>query len=139
MEVAAFKGYLHLCEYLREEGCTWSRDLCSGAVSRRYLVALRWLHEHGCPWDFRALCKLAAQRDSVEIMMYLQQQSDATEWNAALLTDMLNAAGAYKKLAAAQWLRQQGAEWPPMLRLHSRSWSGDVLQWARAEGCASPV
>eukprot|EP00953_Heterococcus_sp_UTEX-ZZ885_P008585 5143-Heterococcus_DN1.PRE.1 len=35
---------------------------------------------------------------------------------AVRLANMLNAAGAYKQLAAAQWLREQGAEWPPVLR-----------------------
>eukprot|EP00953_Heterococcus_sp_UTEX-ZZ885_P036050 18588-Heterococcus_DN1.PRE.2 len=29
---------------------------------------------------------------------------------------MLNAAGANDHLAAAKWLRQQGADWPPVLR-----------------------
>jgi hypothetical protein len=36
--------------------------------------------------------------------------------NSALLTQMLGATGNYKQqLAAAKWLRQQGAEWPAAL------------------------
>jgi hypothetical protein len=79
-------------------------------------------------------------------MAYLQQQSEGVEWNAKLMTDMLNNAGASNKLAAAKWLRQQGAEWPD--RLHDSDyayssnkgiWSGEVLQWARDEGCTSPI
>eukprot|EP00953_Heterococcus_sp_UTEX-ZZ885_P039370 20183-Heterococcus_DN1.PRE.2 len=31
---------------------------------------------------------------------------------------MLNCAGVCSKLAAAKWLRQQGAQWPSRLRAH---------------------
>jgi hypothetical protein len=41
MVVAAVRGHLHLCEYLREKGCAWSRDICTAVVSRRLLDALR--------------------------------------------------------------------------------------------------
>jgi hypothetical protein len=34
-------------------------------------------------------------------------------------------------------LRQHGAEWPALLRFNGDPWSGDVLQWARDEGCTS--
>jgi hypothetical protein len=52
---------------------------------------------------------------------------------------MLNAAASHHHLAAAQWLRQQGAEWPTVLRFDMQSWDTDVLQWARDEGCTSPT
>eukprot|EP00953_Heterococcus_sp_UTEX-ZZ885_P017511 9799-Heterococcus_DN1.PRE.1 len=52
---------------------------------------------------------------------------------------MLNVAGAYRRLAAAKWLRQQGAEWPAVLKYESRAWNTDVVQWARDEGCTSPT
>jgi hypothetical protein len=56
------------------------------------------------------------------------------------LTAMLNAAGSHGHLAAAQWLRQQGAAWPAVLRVNRDYWwSGAVLAWARAEGCTSPT
>jgi hypothetical protein len=58
---------------------------------------------------------------------------------AALQTEMLNVAGAYRKLTAAKWLRQQGAEWPAVLKYESRAWNTDVVQWARDEGCTSPT
>jgi hypothetical protein len=54
---------------------------------------------------------------------------------------MLNAAGAYSRLEAAQWLRQQGAEWPTVLQYHDHpvviTWHGRTLDWARSEGCTS--
>jgi hypothetical protein len=45
---------------------------------------------------------------------------------------MLNAAGANSKLAAAKWLRQQGAEWPAVI-----NWCGCSLDWAGSEGCTA--
>jgi hypothetical protein len=42
---------------------------------------------------------------------------------------MLAAAGANSKLAAAQWLRQRGADWPAVLQHRDRVWQGDALAW----------
>jgi hypothetical protein len=42
-------------------------------------------------------------------------------------------------MAAAQWLRQQGAEWPAVLGKFHIKWSGTLLQWARREGCTSEL
>eukprot|EP00953_Heterococcus_sp_UTEX-ZZ885_P002701 1976-Heterococcus_DN1.PRE.2 len=72
-------------------------------------------------------------------MLYLQQQSEGAQWSTELLTDMLSCAGKWDKLAAAQWLRQQGAEWPDRVRTGRRKWTGAVLQWAIAEGCTTTI
>jgi hypothetical protein len=143
MHVAAHSGHVHICKQLREAGCAWDTVACSRAVSACQLDTLRWLHENGCPWIFRSLCQDAARQGSIDIMAYMQQQSVGADWNANLLIRMLNCAGVCSKLAAAQWLRQQGAQWPSRLRAHDPNdivlWSGEVLQWARAEGCNAPV
>jgi hypothetical protein len=56
---------------------------------------------------------------------------------------MLNVAGASGKLAAVKWLREHGAEWPPILRYttveHPRGrrfnmWSGATIAWAVEQG-----
>jgi hypothetical protein len=57
---------------------------------------------------------------------------------------MLNIAGAYQQLAAAQWCRQRGAAWPEVLQWYDKEqddqvWTGATLEWARAEGCTSPL
>ena len=140
--VAAYRGHLHVCKYLYElvaDEYAWSAVACFNAVSGRHLGILRWLHENGCSWDFKLLCTLAARDGSIDIMTYLQQQSEGTEWNAALLTDMLNNAGCWAQLEAAKWLRQQGAEWPDRVCTGRRKWTGDTLQWARAEGYTSTL
>jgi hypothetical protein len=65
----------------------------------------------------------AAQGGSADILVCLQQRGFADA--ADLKAKLLNVAGGYNKLAAAQWLRQQDAE---------AFWRGDTLACARAEG-----
>jgi hypothetical protein len=79
----------------------------------------------------------AAQGGSIAVMQCLQQQGVVS--SAAQLTRMLQITGAHKHVHAAQWLRQQGAEWPAVLGEGKSSWTGDTLAWARAEGCTSPT
>jgi hypothetical protein len=140
MRVAVDRGYLHLCEYLREQGCEWESGMYSGTVANSQLGALRWLRESGCPWNFKELSKLAARHGSIEALCYLQQQqSESAQWDNAMLTEMLNSAGACNQLAAAQWLRHQGAEWPDQHSGYGSRWSADVLAWATTEGYTAPV
>jgi hypothetical protein len=123
-----------MCEYLHAEQCPWSELESDEAAKNDQVHTLRWLHEHGCPWDCDSVCMRAAASGSVEVLEYLQQHDLMS--TPKLLTRMLNTAGAYKKLAAAQWLRQQGAGWPRVL---CWEWSQEMLAWAEAEGCTSPV
>eukprot|EP00953_Heterococcus_sp_UTEX-ZZ885_P018981 10605-Heterococcus_DN1.PRE.1 len=54
-------------------------------------------------------------------------------------TATLNAAGSCNQLQTVQWLRQLGADWPPVLQDASQTWHGDTLRWARDEGCTAPI
>jgi hypothetical protein len=126
-----------MCAYLHAEGCPWSHMVCAMAASRGHAETLQWLTERGCPVHADLVCSKAAESGSVEVMLYLQQRGFLA--TAAVLTSMLNAAGAHNKLLAAQWLKQQGANWPPVLKHCGTSWSGDALTWARAQGCTSPT
>ena len=82
------------------------------------------------------MCIAAAEQGIIEHMTYMLQHENAS---AAVLSKMLNAAGAHGHLVAAQWLRyEHHAEWPTMLHFGGQVWSGDTLEWARAEGCDSP-
>jgi hypothetical protein len=76
---------------------------------------------------------LAARGGSVEALTYLQQHVVLTD--ASLLSELLNEAASHNQLAAAQWLKEQGAEWPAAFGW--ASWSDEVLEWARAEGCTA--
>jgi hypothetical protein len=98
---------------------------------------LHWLREQGCPCNPEAVRCLAAADDDLDLVLYIAEVQPAA--SAAQLTQMLNVAGANGSLETAEWLRQQGAGWPAVLRYRARSWRGAALQWARAEGCTSPV
>jgi hypothetical protein len=111
--------------------------VCDGAARHGHVDTLRWLQDNGCPWTALRVCAAAAAGGRIGVMTYLLQQS--TTSTPAMLTRMLNVAGSYSELAAAQWLRQRGAEWPEILNDYGRVWSGDVPAWAIAEGCTSPT
>jgi hypothetical protein len=140
---AAAKGHTAMCEYLHAEQCPWNESACNAAASSGQLDTLRWLHECGCPWYATGVCKAAAASGSVAVMEYLREQN--VEFTVAGLTSMLDIAGTHNHLAAAQWLRQQGAEWPAVLggslavNYRLTPWSDELLAWARAEGCTSTI
>jgi hypothetical protein len=134
MSAAVRKGHTAMCEHLLADGCPWSSDCCEAAADSNQASTLQWLRESECPCDNEAVCIAAAENGSVEVMTYMLDNGLIT--SAALLTQMLKATGEYEQqLAAAQWLRQQGAEWPAVLQ----GWCGEMLAWARAEGCTSPT
>eukprot|EP00953_Heterococcus_sp_UTEX-ZZ885_P029689 15742-Heterococcus_DN1.PRE.1 len=136
LAAAAAEGHTAMCEHLRAEQCPWGESALNAAFNG-HTDTLRLLHEHGCPFEPEMVCESAASHGTVEVMAFLQQIGLMS--TPLVLTEMLNTAGAYNTLAAAQWLRQQGAEWPTVLSVHGTVWSGDTLAWARAEGCASPT
>jgi hypothetical protein len=106
---AAGAGQTAMCEHLRSVGCDWDTSACGLASVGGHLNTLRWLREHDCPWDVRDVCFNAVETSYVDILDYVMEQGQVLD--AELLTAVLNHAGAYNQLAAAQWLRQHGAEW----------------------------
>jgi hypothetical protein len=146
MKWAASRGDVAMCEFLHSLQCPMDESACEHAIIGGHLSTLRWLRHRGCPWySFKYSCVRAASHGLVDIMEYLLLQEPAP---AQLLTDMLNTAGSAGKLAAAVWLREQhSAEWPPVLKYKGsslcgragRTWSGEVLAWARQQQCTSPL
>jgi hypothetical protein len=136
MHAAAANGLTAMCEWLHSEGSPWDDAACYVAARGAHLDTLRWLHQHGSPCH-AGLVYAAAAGGSIDVMAYLQ--ADGFVDAAWKLKHMLRYAGGCNKLAACQWLRQQGAEWPEVLAYQGKSWSGDVLAWARAEGCTTLI
>jgi hypothetical protein len=152
MATAIRSGQTAMCQYLISQQqhplCFFD---CVEAASCGHLDTLMWLCEQGCSmmYDPEAMLHAAAKGGCTAVMEYVLQQGVVSEYvlqkgvvsDSAHLTDMLQAAGAYKRLAAAQWLRQQGAEWPDSLTYYWRGrckrWKGEVLAWARAQGCTA--
>jgi hypothetical protein len=141
MSAAARKGLTHICLYLRAEQCPWDTRACEAAASNGHVDTLRWLSEQGCPYDAHDVRVAAVEggffEGYVSVLNFAQNLEPAP--TAAQLTHLLNLAAARSKLATAQWLRKQGAEWPAVLNYYESPWSDDVLQWAREEGCTSPT
>jgi hypothetical protein len=137
MRDAAIAGHLAVCQYLHESGCPWSKYACSAAAHYGHCDTLRWLHEHDCPWDFNHICADAAAGGSVAVLQYLAEQCGS--FTSEKLQEMLNAAGAYGRLDAAVWLRQQGAELPTTLKFTWKAWEGDTLAWAIQQGYTAKV
>jgi hypothetical protein len=133
---AAAKGHVAMCKYLHELQCPWHSSATQQAAAGGHVDLLTWLVDNGCRWETRQLCTAAAECGSIEVLTYLQQQGLLT--SRALLTDMLDTAAAVRnELAAAKWLREQGAEWPTSFLSYRHPWHSDVLEWARAEGCTT--
>jgi hypothetical protein len=132
MQAAAETGRLTMCQYLHSEGCAWDAAAPNWAAHYGHLDTLRWLHEQGCPWLVGEVCKKAAQEGRIEIMHYLLR--DLALATTELLQKMLDAAGARDNPVAAQWLRQQGADWPVSLYW----WDEVCVTWARQQGCTVP-
>jgi hypothetical protein len=130
---AAQSGQGSVCIYLHTEGCKWDERVMFTAAYHGHWGAVRKLCEHNCPCSTENICHIAAQQGDIEHMTYMLQQQEAV--SAGLLSRMLNSAGVKGHLTTAQWLRQRGADWPTDLRY----WSDDTREWARAEGCNSPL
>jgi hypothetical protein len=127
---------LATCHFLRGYNCPWDETVTNAAAENGRHHTLQWLHAAECPWEYNTLCIKAAQGGIIVMLEWLRTQGPI--WSAILMTDMLNAAGAFSKLAAAQWLRQQGATWPAVLHYGGRKWSAERLAWAREQGCDAP-
>jgi hypothetical protein len=136
---AATNGHLAMCQYLCKIGCPLDAPACTGAARKGHFDVLVYLLEHNCPWHEQLVCEYAAYNGHIEMMAYALQQVE--QLPATYMPRMLQIAGAKEHLTAAQWLRQQGAEWPTALQSwfsgRKLEWSDEVLAWARANGCTS--
>jgi hypothetical protein len=145
MCTAAFHGQLTMCEYLLDKRCPLASRVCTHAAQGGQLNVLIWLRQHGCPWNDLAVVWLSAHSGSIDTMAYiLQHTTFLHDVTLRMMSDMLRTAGALGHLAVAQWLRdERGAPWPTylscMIAGESKQWSGEVLAWARANGCTSKL
>eukprot|EP00953_Heterococcus_sp_UTEX-ZZ885_P014617 8275-Heterococcus_DN1.PRE.4 len=146
---AAEHGHLNMCRYLVDQGGQLTKKACKHAARGGHTETLRWLLAQGCPYKVSSISRGAASSGSIGVLTYVLELGAAIT-TAPVLTSMLTTAGAFGHLDAAKWLRKQGAVWPEVLedehaswanpeRVQRRQWSGAVLQWARQEGCVSPV
>jgi hypothetical protein len=145
MSSAAAEGHLPVCMLLRSVKCPRNEECCYEAALHGRTEMLQWLFKQGCHAESGEVLRRAAASGSSAIIAFIAGVLSPGR-RAAALQMMLNYAGGHQHLPAAQWLRAQGAEWPTALccmryplRKSVAVWSGDVLAWARAEGCTSPT
>jgi hypothetical protein len=150
-EEAAGRGKLAVLQWAVERGADLTSELFERATRSGQLAAVQYLDSQGCDWgDVDGVRIQAALGGSVEVLTYVCDRLEHAGLitQPTLLTDMLNAAGGLDELKAAKWLRQRGAEWPPVLRFvradeygdeRVYEWAYEVLDWARAEGCTAPT
>jgi hypothetical protein len=142
---AAESDNLQLCKWLHAAQCPLDESVYFYAAGNCNLELLNWLFDVGCPYNLVDFFDFMSGMKDCYLMPVLHclQQHGVFD-SVAALTLALNHAGAHNNsLAAAQWLRQQGAEWPAELyseqECNEGPWCGDTLEWARAEGCTAPV
>jgi hypothetical protein len=118
--------------WLRRVGYAFNTDTANAAAACNQRALLQWLLEQQFPVDQMMLCGTAIRYGHMSILSLLQERGllPAQRYYGS----MLQLAGAYGHLAVAQWLRQRGAEWPPLLKYCDKPWSGTVLEWVRVEG-----
>jgi hypothetical protein len=141
LSCAAVTGQTTMSAHLRGIGCDWDAEACRLAAVFGHYDTLRWLRENGCPWEAEVAFFDVSRYGYTSILSYFIEQGEVIE--PGTLTEALNCAGASGHLQTAQWLRQLGAQWPNPLSFDFHEtvghWSGEVLAWARAEGCTSSV
>jgi hypothetical protein len=142
---AAHFGRMNILNWLmQQDGARLGVDVMNAAAEGGQLLMCQHLRNLGCAVDRLEMAKGAACNGSIPMMTYVLQLHGAGSSHAMFTQHMLLYAGAYGHLAAAEWLREQGAEWPTTLGIYNDArdkvnWSGDVLAWARDEGCTSPL
>jgi hypothetical protein len=137
MRAAVQARRLHVCKFLRAEQCPWFSSAGEAAARCNHVEMLHWLHDQGYPWDIHAVRLVAVEARHTGLLEAMQHFEPAA--NAAQLTELLKSAGRYDDLMLVKWLRQQGANWPANLAYDGDRWSAALVQWARDEGCVSPV
>eukprot|EP00953_Heterococcus_sp_UTEX-ZZ885_P001124 1117-Heterococcus_DN1.PRE.6 len=146
MAAAAENNDIAMCEFLHAHQCPWDEESCQNAarcgIEQGNFDLLHWFRQLGCPWSIGDVAYLAAHSNSVALLEYMQQ--DDVVFTSRQLTGLLSVAGGCSSLTLAKWLRQQGAEWPVVLRVIGMydefDQSPDIaVAWARAEGCTAPV
>jgi len=157
VRAAAGGGHIHMIEWLRSKGCTWSERACTMAAQEGHLHALQWLRERGCPWDEK-VCARAMRNGHLHIVEWARANGCPWDYrtfaNAAKVGDVGAArrllemncpwngdpcalAARHGHFTMLRWLRDNGCPWDG--RVCAWAVDGrhrDIILWARQEGCA---
>jgi hypothetical protein len=136
MRQAIRSNCVPMVQYIHSQGYKLHKELIVMAIEADQIEVLIWLNDKECP-PAGSQMLLAARYGALHVLeqMYVKY-GDAM---AHVLPELLNAAGACGMLKVAKWLRSVGADWPPVLCEDDKLWRGEVLAWAREQGCTSPL
>mmetsp|Transcript_9234 Transcript_9234/g.33863 ORF Transcript_9234/g.33863 Transcript_9234/m.33863 type:complete len:288 (-) Transcript_9234:82-945(-) len=97
-------GRIEALQWLRSQGCPWSKRACAKAAERGRLGILQWLRQEGCKWD-EETCRKAAEHGHVDVLQYAHENDCPWDkWTCAT-------AAWSGQLEALQYARQQGCPW----------------------------
>jgi hypothetical protein len=125
---------------LRVHGVPWDWRLCRRAAERGSLRFLQWLRSTSCPWKEAAVLHNACKSGNVAMLQWLLTAT--APWTDTVKQEMLQRAAWYDRLAAVQWLKAHGAQWPANFggqykvrdEQVQQCWSLSAVQWAIASG-----
>jgi hypothetical protein len=135
ISAAAGKGFLHVVQWARSDGCPWDSDACRSAAAGGFLEVLQWMRsqEPPCPWN-EDVCTAAAGRGDLELLEWLRAQSPPCDWDE----DCCIATARGGHLRVLQLLRAQEPPCPWNCYVVSRSHAlghMEVAAWATENGC----
>jgi len=111
---AAFRGHLHVIEWLWVKGLRFSDEyLLSRAINSGHLNVLKWLREKGCPWNDYHTFMQAAKAGNLEVLQWLHDEG--CPWNSSHQVLELNL-----KPEAKDWLFAHG--YRNRVHIIHRSW-----------------
>jgi hypothetical protein len=127
---------------LRLHGVAWHDWLSSCAALHGKPQQLQWLRSFACHWDECRVLYSTSRSGSTAMLEWLLTVT--APWTDSLKQEMLDRAAWFNNLAAAEWLRAQGALWPVKFAgqyygdgsetCSQQCWSLSAVQWAVARG-----
>jgi hypothetical protein len=130
--VAVHNKHLHIMQYLHSAGCQLQQSYCKLAAKQADLEMLRWLRANDAPWDIADVACCAAERGSIEIMTWLQEQG-AVFSEATMASATRSKA---KGVAMCSWLRANSCPWDESVMQAAAAGNRvAALRWLHANGC----
>jgi hypothetical protein len=146
LHAAAEIGLLNMVQYLVQQQCPGGSMCLQAAAVGGHLEVLQCLRAAGYDWlSSTSVCDAALRRGHAAVALYVLNNwgVGAVGWHqqASLfyMREWLCLAGRARMLEVAQKLREMNTAWPDALRYKGWPWVNEMVQWARAAGCESPL
>jgi hypothetical protein len=129
IEFAALAGQVPMIEQLLAEGGTKASRTCAIAAAAGQASTLLWLQQQQFPWYTPTVLHCAAASNSVAVLQLVV--NDDVVQQPEVMQALLSTAVQYDKRAAAQWLREIGAEWPATASLTEANSTTEWVEQSR--------